>query len=95
MKLYAKAYLQYLKSAAVGIPAAPFRSFLWSGFGEALRELADTLATFILCLVTLATYPVAVFIVAAVACERDRRAELKHAQWLKEMSRGDCIDWTE
>lgn len=95
MKAYAKAYLHYLRAAAIGIPSAPFSSFLWSGVGAAFRELADTLATLIACLVTLATYPVSVFVIAAYAVERDRRAEVKRAKWLKEMSRGDCIDWTE
>jgi hypothetical protein len=41
------------------------------------------------------TYPVSVFVVAAIACERDRRSEKRHAEWLRKMSRGDCIDWTE
>ena len=95
MKGYAKAYLHYLHAAAIGIPTAPFSSFLWVGVGEALRELADTLATLIACLVTLATYPVSVFVIAAYACERDRREEVRHAEWLKEMSSGDCIDWTK
>jgi hypothetical protein len=95
MKLYLKAYLNYLRAAAIGIPTAPFNSFLWAGVGAALREIGETLIGLVGCLVIIVTYPVSVFVVAAIACERDRRSEKRHAEWLRKMSRGDCIDWTE
>ena len=95
MRLHLKAYLEYLKRAAVGIPAAPFSSFLWVGFGDAVVEVVQTLGVFALSLATIATYPVSVFVIGTIAFERDRRSEKRHAEWLREMSRGDCIDWTE
>lgn len=93
--MYAKAYLHYLRKSATGIPAAPFDPDLWHGVGDALREIAGTLIGLIACLLMVVTYPVSVFVISAIACERDRRGAKKRKAWLREMSRRDCIDWTE
>jgi hypothetical protein len=85
LKLYLKAYLGYLKRAAIGIPASLVSEDIWRDVPDAIREIAGTLVALIICSLLVITYPVSVFVVSAIAFERDRRAERRHAEWLKSL----------
>jgi hypothetical protein len=67
-----KTYLACLRRAALGIPLAPFNSQVWEGFGGALVAIFDTLATFFACVLALVTYPVSVFVFAAILRYNER-----------------------
>jgi hypothetical protein len=80
-------YRTYLKRAAIGIPLAPFSSQLWSGVGNALKELFQTLATLLACIAILALYPASAFVLAAIATRNDRQAVARSKRYFEGMNR--------
>ncbi|WP_322009239.1 hypothetical protein [Paraburkholderia sp. J12] len=95
MKTWLKAYRHYLKKAARTLPVC---LFMWEGWRDMLdevRALLGSILCILFCLFVTLTFPVSVFLVAACACESDRRYAKRRAAYLREMSRGSCVDWSE
>lgn len=94
MKTYWKAYRFYLKSAAKGIFLFP-KHFYW---GELWRELSSVAGSLLVLMVSIffcATYPVSVFILAALSCEADRQTVAKRKKYFAERQArngGGCLE---
>ncbi|WP_296652854.1 hypothetical protein [Paraburkholderia sp.] len=95
MKTWLKAYRRYLEKSAKAIPVC---LFTWEGWRDLLDEahaLLGSLLCVVFCLFITITFPVSVFVVAAWACEADRRLTKRHDARMRAASRNECINWSD
>jgi hypothetical protein len=86
-----KKYLSALRESAIGLPIGPFRGDFPGEFRRAVSEFAYVLSQLVLWMMAMFTYPVSVFVLAAVVAHFDRAIEKAcrkaDEEWIKGMSR--------
>lgn len=87
-----KKYLSALRESAIGLPIGPFRGDFPDEFSRALGEFAYVLSQLVLWALAMVTYPVSIFVLAAVVVHSDRAIENAYRkadeEWMAAMDRG-------
>jgi hypothetical protein len=87
-----KRYLKALRESAIGLPLGPFRGDFPDEFKRAVSEFAYVMSQLVFWALAMLTYPVSIFVLAAVVVHSDasiakayRKAD---EEWMKGMNRG-------
>jgi len=87
-----RTYGSALREAAVGIFTGPWKTGFWSDLWRALTETGWQLFVLLMWLISVATYPVSVFLIAWLAVYSDAKSAEAHRkadeEWFKGMHRG-------